>query len=421
MPEFSVVDVSQESEWDYQVFGKEEYFYIDVENSLPKSVFYHHYSNNGDYGILFDDKGLPKTFVTEYGLLLFDNFNGNKFDMGILPFEGEMQIIRGIETDFVLTDSPKSPQSRADIIKWTGRVLGAVSCGASIAAAATTGGFATYLAVWTCGNYFLKITSEFLKEENIENGFTNFVDKYSLESTVYACAINPTDPTVCLTSLAQAGLNKYADYVEEIEVREYYVNRLEVLLADDIPSKTLILQPGPEGKDARISSASFNASYGCTTFYDHSGSDTLISVVHDQMSSCSAQNDRMLIQFSVGPIPADAVVSFAQLELYGYGTINYYNSVPSFAVYEVKESWGEETVSWEDQPEIEFIGETDFVNRDFSWRFWDVTNVVQDWISGRKNNFGFEIVASKNTVWGGFYSGDYQDATKRPRLVITYY
>jgi hypothetical protein len=428
LPDFSVVDISNESVvgWDYWIrgkneHGKEECFYMNAVNYLPTSIVYHTFEDGKDYEITFNDKGLPKTIFANNALLFFNNFNGNKFDLGILSPFGEIQILRDIQTDFVWPTSSKSPQSRADAIRWAGTILGAVSCGASIAAAASTGGFATYLAIWTCGNFFLKTTSNFLEDANVENGFTNFVDKYKLSSTVYTCAINPTDPTQCLTALAQSGLNAYADYIEEMDVRAEYVNRLEILLANNVPPKNITFQPGPEGKDAHISLAGF--SDPCREFYDHSGNDSIISVVHDSWSSCSVQVDEMLIQFSIGAlIPATAVISSAQLELYGYATINLYNSSPTISVSELKSSWDEQNVSWENQPEGDLIGSIDFVSTsEYSWHSWDVTNVVQDWVSGRKENFGFKVSVANNYVWGEFYSGDNSDASKRPRLVVTYY
>jgi hypothetical protein len=230
LPDFSVVNISPESEWDYWVVGKEEYFYIDEENSLPKSVFFHS-SKNGkekEYVIFFDAQGLPRKVITDHYIFLFDNFNGNKVDLGILSPEGEIQIVREIQTDFVWPTSSKGTQSRADVIRWTGRIIAAIPCITSGAAAFITGGAAIPLALWTCGNYFLSMANNFFDDADVENGFTEFVDRYHLAGTIYTCA----DPNIssCLVIFAQEGLDSYADYIEEMDEREELIRTVEASL-----------------------------------------------------------------------------------------------------------------------------------------------------------------------------------------------
>jgi hypothetical protein len=423
LPDFSVVDISKESTLDYWVVGKEEYFYIDVENSLPKSVFYHSFESGKDYAVTFDSKGLPSRVVSpDSSIFLFSNFNGNKVDLGILSPSGESQMVRGIKTDFTWPTSSKSaPQSRADIIRWTGRILAAIPCVTEGATALAAGGIIVpldILALWTCGNYFLSMANNFFSDANVENGFTKFVNTYKLASTVYSCT-NP-DLSSCFLSLAQRALNSYANYIEEMDVRDYYINRLEVLLTNNTPPKKITFQPGPEGKDARITLADvFNP---CREFYDNSGNDSIVDVIYDRESSCSVEFDKMLLQFSINLLPANAVISSAQLDLYGYATINEKNSSPKISIYSLKSDWSEEDVSWTNQPEAARIGAIDFVSTsEFAWHSWDVTNIVQDWVSGRKNNFGFEIYPANNYVWGKFHSGDHPNPSTRPKLVISYY
>lgn len=215
LPDFTAVDISNESDWDYWVVGKEEYFYIDAENSLPKFVFLHSFKTAKDYGITFDDKGLPSKVTTDHFVFLFDNFNENKVDLGIVSPSGEIQIVREIKTDFVW---PTSSKSRADVIRWTGRILAAIPCVTSGAAALVTGGGAIPLALWTCGNYLLSMADNFFDDANVENGFTKFVEDYKLVKTNYECVTNP-DPASCIISLASKGFESYADYIEEMDGR----------------------------------------------------------------------------------------------------------------------------------------------------------------------------------------------------------
>jgi hypothetical protein len=419
LPDFTAVDISKESAWDYLVAGKEEYFLMNAENSSPTSALYHSFKDGREYAVIFNNKGLPSRATSGGLVFLFENFNGNKVDLGILYPSGETQIIRGIKTDFTWPTSSKSLQSRADVIRWTSRILGAIPCVISGVAAVVSGGFAIPVALWTCGNYFLSMANNFLDDANVENGFTKFVDDYKLNSSLYVCAEHP-DLVSCLIGLANKGLNSYADYVEEMETREYYINKLETLLANNAPLKEITLQPGSEGKDAWISMASFS---DCKEFYDRSSNDSLINVIYDaQLGSCAKQVDRMLLQFSMSKIPVNAILSSARLELYIYATINIKNEIPTISFYKLKSSWSEADVSWMNQPEGELISNIDCVNKgQFSWYSLDVTSVVQDWVSGRENNYGFQILTTERTVYGKVYSGDHLYASRRPKLVISYY
>lgn len=421
LPDFSVVYIGSQSVWDYWVVGKEEYFFIDEENSLPKFVFYHSFKDNKDYGITFNENGLPDKVIAGDYIFMFDNFNGNKVDLGILFPSGEIQVVREIQTDFVWPSDSKSNNStlsRADFIRWTGRILGAIPCVTAGAAAFVSGGFAIPLALWTCGNYLLKMADNFFDDADVQNWFTEFVDQYKLTSTAYSCATSP-DPTSCLISLANMGLNKYADYIEELDYRTDDLLRLQQRMENNFPLRNLTIQPGPLGKDAGIQISTYSNG---ASFYNSFPHDSLISVVSDGDLSGSKQIDRMLLQFSIGEIPLNAVILSAKLELYGYALSNVQGALPSIALSELKGPWTESEVSWSNQPESEFIGKVDFIPEGvYSWHSWDVTYLIQDWVLGRKANYGFLISAGANYVWGEIYSGDHLYSSRRPKLVVSYY
>ena len=227
LPDFSVVDISKESSWDYWVVGKEEYFYIDAKNNLPVFAFLHSFKTGKSYDIEFTAKGLPSKVRTEGFIFLFDNFNGNKVDIGLIYPSGEIIMAREVKSDFVWPIPTKSTMSRADIIRWTGRILGAIPCVTSGAAAFATGGFAIPLALWTCGNYLTSMTNNFFDDAHVENGFTEFVDNYHLLGTYYTCS---TDVSSCVIGLANAGLDSYADYIEEMDQREEIIRIAEAAL-----------------------------------------------------------------------------------------------------------------------------------------------------------------------------------------------
>ena len=419
LPDFSVVDIHNESTWDYWVVGKEECFYIDAENSLPKFVQYHSFKTGKDYGITFNEKGLPKRVITDNFIFFFDHFNGNKVDLGILSPSGESLIFREIKTDFIWPTVSKSLQSKADIIRWTSRIIGAIPCVSSGVAAVFTGGFAVPVALWTCGNYFIKLLDDFYDDAEIENGFTRFVDDYKLNSTVYTCTTSG-DASSCLIALANKGLNNYADYVEEMERREADIAKVEALIANNVPLKTIVIQPGPEGKDSHIVLRSFD---DCIPLYEHSGNDSLIMVVYDHWGTCQKEFHRMLLQFPIsGSVPSNAAIFSARLGVYGSACMNSLNT-PIISLMEVKSFWDESTTEWINDSDLEHIGEIDFEGDQgmYSWRTWDVTNLVRDWVSGYKINFGFEISSYENSVYATIRSGDHPNAKTRPKLIISYY
>jgi len=422
LPDFTVVDVSSDvSGWDYWIVGKEECFYIDEENSKPKSLLFHSFKTGKDCAVEFNDQGLPHFIFADDFIFVFDNFNGKKVDVGILFPSGEFKIAREVENDFVWLSPLKSTTlSRAELLRWTGRVAGAIPCVVLGAAAIVSGGFAIPLAVWTCGNYLLKMANSFFEDANVKNGFTQVVKEYHLSSTVYQCSTNP-DIASCLIAIANKALGDYADYIEELDKREEQLEKLLLSLENNVDLKSITLQPGLEGKDAWVSLSVIGSN--CETYYDHSGNDSVLYMIWDQASiGCSKNISNSFIQFSMSKIPVNATVAYAKLEVYGTATINQSNSIPEVGIYELNTSWNELTTEWIDDYYTEFITSVYFTNVGiYSWYFFDVTSVVQDWVSGEKINYGFELTAYQKTVYAKICSSDNSNSTKRPKLTVYYY
>lgn len=419
LPDLSVVDISSEGVgWDYWVVGKNECLYIDKENSKPKSVLYHSFPEDRDYLISFNEKGLPSSVSFEGWVFLFNNFNGSKVDLGILSPSNEVWIVREIQTDFVWPASfpvTKSTQSKADFIKWTGRIIGAIPCVTMGASAFVTGGAAIPLALWTCGNYFLSLTSSLMSDADVHNGFTEFIGTYSLLSTYYTCS---TSIESCLLSLANKALNKYADYVEELEVRAWYVSKLQNLLEGGDILNTIILQPGAEGKDTYLMRSTWS---DCSVTDSNYPNDPLIGFENSLGDGCKRSQKIVLLEFKLSLIPVNAIIKSAELKVYGYAVASNTNST-KVSLHILNSSWSELGVSWENQPESELISKLNFdINFENSWHSWDVTNIVQDWVSGRTDNFGFKILTLEDKVYGDIYSSDNEDTEHRPKLIIEYY
>ena len=181
LPDISVVDISKESDWNYWVVGKSDYYYIKTENSKPKTVLFHSSEANKDYSIFFTNDGIPEKVAVDGYIFILKNFNGSKVDVGIINPIGEIEILRDIETGYdwnnLSVKNAKSVEEWSDVIRWTGRAVGALPCIISIAATGSTLGISTALMLWTCGNYILKLSSDIVKNEfDIQNGITDFVE-----------------------------------------------------------------------------------------------------------------------------------------------------------------------------------------------------------------------------------------------------
>jgi hypothetical protein len=196
---------------------------------------------------------------------------------------------------------------------------------------------------------------------------------------------------------------------------------LLLALKEDVILKSITLQPGLEGKDSWVSLSVIGSN--CEKFYEHSGNDSILNMIWDQANiGCSKNLSKSFIQFSMDRIPLNATIAYAKLEVYGTATINKPNSVPEIGIYELNTSWNELTTEWIDDYYTEFITSVYFTEVGVhSWYFFDVTSVIQDWVSGEKINYGFELTAHKEKVYAQICSSEHPKSTKRPKLTIYYY
>jgi len=224
LPDISVVDISQESDWDYWLVGPENYFYIKENNSLPVAVSYHSAEHNKDISIFFDNGGLPNKVVIDDYIYLFDNFNGTKVDIGALSPNGDIEIIREVETNFNW-DNYNAKLGKitgwSDVVNWTGRVVGGIPCALTAAAAVASGGLFVPVTAFVCGSYILSLAADITTDEfGIHNGFTDFVDTYGMAGTAISCSSGHDAYLSCATGAASSALDSWADDLAEIENRE---------------------------------------------------------------------------------------------------------------------------------------------------------------------------------------------------------
>lgn len=171
---------------------------------------------------------------------------------------------------------------------------------------------------------------------------------------------------------------------------------------------SLVLQPGPEGKDACAWLTYPGTNYGAAEYYYAIGLP-----------------DRGLgfIEFDLSGLPGDASIVAARLHLWGA----YHEGV--LTLEPVATAWDELTLTWSNQPGVvsPAIASTTPVSRglpsgDCYWgcvRSFDVTAIVAAWKSGTIANHGFRILGNTPGIGWMMASGDCA-SYPRPKLSITF-
>lgn len=221
IPDINIIDISGESNWDYYVLGSKDYYFIKTNGSVPEAVLFHSEDAGYDYSIFFTDNGyLDKVFVEDY-IVSFKNPNGNKIDIGIIYPDGNVEILREVETDFNWDNyqlkRSNSINTWSDVIRWKGRVVSGVPCGLSVAATIATSGVGTPLAVWACDNYLLGLSTDIMESEfEVHIGYTDFIDAWGTQGTIASCSGGDAF-LECASDLTSSGFSAWADHREEIE------------------------------------------------------------------------------------------------------------------------------------------------------------------------------------------------------------
>jgi len=144
---------------------------------------------------------------------------------------------------------------------------------------------------------------------------------------------------------------------------------------------------------------------------------------------------RPIIYFNVSSIPAGATILNARLQLY---TSHYKSHAQNMTaqVYGLKRPWQEMQVTWNkaDNTTNWTLGGAEDTTQDRdatpsdskvvsainTWYNFDVTNLVQQWVSGARPNHGMLLIATGNTVEMSFWSSEYSVQNLRPKLMVEY-
>jgi hypothetical protein len=135
----------------------------------------------------------------------------------------------------------------------------------------------------------------------------------------------------------------------------------------------------------------------------------------------------ILMKFNLTNITSNNKITHATLRLNTVndgGVSNAYNHT----IWQLNGScWNESTTTWANFPRTN-ITPTPFAYAAYSdtgaddWYSWNISNMVQEWVTGNTTNYGFMINATPNLAgeYTRFDSSEAAEATARPQINITY-
>ena len=191
---------------------------------------------------------------------------------------------------------------------------------------------------------------------------------------------------------------------------------------------TLVLQQGLNGYTGAIDT--WISTWEGATNYEGQGSLTFRGGDRDRMS--------MLFQFDVSAIPADAHIVDATLSAYATDVVNPAGTWASS--YAVRTQWVASQATWLNARTDALWGDggcnltpgdrdanpsdSVFIEGEFQWFSWDVTNMVQEWVSGAEPNYGL-LIRCPGTPVSANVEHKFQAAegsqSERPKLTIRYW
>lgn len=193
---------------------------------------------------------------------------------------------------------------------------------------------------------------------------------------------------------------------------------LSLIFVDNVVAQdTLILQPGPEGKDSFLDDWYTEPHGDYPNLFALAGTSNGIPCLM-----------RSIMEFDVSTIPEGAVLLDARLSLYfaNNPSVPHYQYGDNVALLQrVIEPWDEATVNWFNQPEVTEQNqvvlpastdpEQDYVDI-------DVRDIFQDIVDNPENSHGLLFRLQTEVMYRRmfFASSDYDDPAKWPRLVIIY-
>ncbi len=190
-----------------------------------------------------------------------------------------------------------------------------------------------------------------------------------------------------------------------------------------LPCTSLVLQPGPSGKDAYLDDIYANLNQGNIDEFN-----SLAWTVNG-----NPLRERALIEFDLTAVPTSATVQSATLTLYnnptssnGFlnGQHSHFSGSNASYLLRITAPWNENTVTWNNQPSTTFINAVTLPqdvtpHEDYAI---DVTAMVQDMVTNPSSNYGFmlQLITEQYYRCLLFASSDHANAALHPKLEICY-
>jgi RHS repeat-associated protein len=130
---------------------------------------------------------------------------------------------------------------------------------------------------------------------------------------------------------------------------------------------------------------------------------------------------RSLLKFNLKNLLSGANITSANFKVNSHSNTNGFDHSASVGLYPINKAWDSETVTWNNQPTVESQISSLNVTTDNEYTFY-LTNLVKDWYSGTKPNYGFMLKNTTETVNRKmFRSSNYAtDPLKKPKLTVVY-
>lgn len=223
--DFYLVDVQNETDWDYLAFSKDgSYLLIQGNNSMPEQIYFVPEKGDDGYPIFIDEEGFPSMAVIQDHIFLFSKVDDEHVDIAMVTPDGEILITReiehGVDWSEVGTKSADAEESLAGMTRWAGRIASVVGCGLSIKAAVASGGLAIPLAKWGCGSMVVSFAAQAVDAEAL--GLSS--DVVGAGVTLIGC---PGDPVGCVIGIGSFASGFVADALEARERNQANVRAAE--------------------------------------------------------------------------------------------------------------------------------------------------------------------------------------------------
>lgn len=189
-------------------------------------------------------------------------------------------------------------------------------------------------------------------------------------------------------------------------------------------SKTVTLQPGL--KDGNDVTANFDAGRSQSAAENGNGLPEL--AIYEWTNGGLLVEGHGFISFDLSTVPSGSTITSARLYLYGAATSGWLPQGNSgdnaFNVRRVTSSWSQSTLTWNNAPASTTTHQVTSQPTTTTWNDdmdFDVKDMVQDMINENKP-YGFELSMVVNNPYRSvvFNTSEISDATRRPKLVLTY-